>query len=78
MGALISGWLAWTGAAGAGSGAGGEPSGWGASMGFLHFGQGPLMPAIDIGTRSCTPQLGQPKQILSWLMGVFRRGQTQT
>jgi hypothetical protein len=38
-------------------------------MGLLQAGQGPLMPAMDAGTRSCTPQFGQSKEIRSWLIG---------
>ena len=42
-------------------------------MGLLQAGQGPLMPAMDTGMRSCTAQFGQSKEIRSWLMGVSWR-----
>ena len=42
-------------------------------MGLLQAGHGPLMPAMDAGTRSCTPQFGQSKEIRSWLMGGLWR-----
>jgi hypothetical protein len=47
-------------------------------MGALQAGQGPLIPAIDAGTRSWTPHVGQAKEIRSWLMSGTKTGQRQT
>ena len=37
-------------------------------------GQGPVTPPMAAGTRSCTAQFGQLKEIRSWLMNVSGRG----
>ena len=50
-------------------------SGWaGAWMVAPQAGQGPVTPPMVAGTRSCTAQFGQLKEIRSWLMSVSKRG----